>query len=149
MCAAGGLRERLSETTTRRVDTLHAGGLRATEAHSCLVDRMRYMPDDYRIRQVMQCVEQDPSKSVVDLARLVNLSSSRLGHLFRLQIGVALNSFVRTARLERAAALLQETELSIKEIAAAIGYHHASSFDRGFEKKFGYAPADYRKKQRR
>lgn len=106
------------------------------------------MPDDYRIRQILQCIEQDPSKSILELARLVNLSTSRLGHLFRLQIGIALNNFVRNARLERAAALLQETELSIKEIAAAVGYHHASSFDRGFEKKFGSAPANYRKKQR-
>ncbi|MGC2694490.1 MAG: helix-turn-helix transcriptional regulator [Candidatus Angelobacter sp.] len=103
------------------------------------------MPDDYRIRKVLECVEQDPSKTILDLARMVNLSSSRLGHLFRLQIGVDLNSFVRNSRLEKAAKLLRETELSIKEIAAMIGYQHASSFDRGFEKKFGAAPAVYRK----
>jgi AraC family transcriptional regulator of arabinose operon len=106
------------------------------------------MHDDYRIRQVLECVEQDPSRSFVQLARLVGLSNSRLGHLFRVQVGTDLNSFVRCARLERAAKLLRETELSIKEIAVAVGYHHTSSFDRGFEKKFGSAPVDYRKKVR-
>jgi AraC family transcriptional regulator, arabinose operon regulatory protein len=106
------------------------------------------MPDDYRIRKVLQSVQGDPSITVPELARSVSLSSSRLGHLFRAQIGTDLNSFLRHARLERAAELLRQTELSIKEIAAAVGYHHSSSFDRGFEKKFDVAPADYRRRHR-
>lgn len=106
------------------------------------------MPDDYRIRQVLESVEEDPSRTILELANSVSLSSSRLGHLFRLQVGIDLSSFVRNARLGKAAKLLQETELSIKEIAAEAGYRHASSFDRGFEKKFGATPADYRRKRR-
>jgi transcriptional regulator GlxA family with amidase domain len=105
-------------------------------------------PDDYRIRQVLQWVERDPSKSVLELARLLNLSSSRLGHLFRFQMGVDLESFLRNARLQKAADLLRHTELSIKAIAALVGYHHASSFDRGFKKKFELEPADFRRKHR-
>ncbi len=106
------------------------------------------MPDDYRIRKVLQSVQGDPSKTVLELARAVNLSASRLGHLFRVQVGTDLSSFLRHARLERAAKLLRQTEMSIKEIAATIGYHHSSSFDRSFEKKFDVAPADYRRKHR-
>jgi AraC family transcriptional regulator, arabinose operon regulatory protein len=106
------------------------------------------MQDDYRIRKVLQSVQGDPSKTVLELAHAVNLSASRLGHLFRAQVGTDLNSFLRHARLERAAKLLQQTEMSIKEIAATIGYRHSSSFDRGFEKKFDVAPADYRRRHR-
>jgi transcriptional regulator GlxA family with amidase domain len=106
------------------------------------------MPDDYRIRKVLQSVHGDPSQTVLQLARSVNLSSSRLGHLFRVQVGTDLNSFLRHARLERAAELLRQTELSIKEIAATVGYGHSSSFDRGFEKRFDVAPADYRRRHR-
>lgn len=106
------------------------------------------MPEDYRIRRILQFVENDPSKTVVELAQLVNLSSSRLGHLFRLEVGVDLDSFLRNARLDKAANLLRQTELSIKEIAAVVGYHHASSFDRGFRNKFETEPVDYRRKHR-
>ena len=106
------------------------------------------MPDDYRIRQVLESVEEDPSRTILELANSVSLSSSRLGHLFRLQVGIDLSSFVRSARFEKAAKLLQETELSIKEIAAKVGYRHASSFDRGFEKRFSATPADYRRTRR-
>lgn len=106
------------------------------------------LPSDYRIRQVLQWIEQDPSKSVLELARLLNLSGSRLGHLFRNQIGIDLESFLRNARLQKAADLLRHTELSIKAIAALVGYRHASSFDRGFKKKFELEPADYRRRHR-
>lgn len=106
------------------------------------------MPDDYRIRKVLQSIQGDPSKTVLELARALNLSASRLGHLFRAEVGTDLNSFLRHARLERAATLLRQTEMSIKEIAATIGYHHSSSFDRGFEKEFNVAPAGYRRRYR-
>jgi len=106
------------------------------------------MPDDYRIRKVLQLVEEDPSRTVLELARMVNLSSSRVGHLFRLQVGTDLESYVRNARLERAAKLLQQTELSIKEISARVGYSHTSSFDRGFRSKFDVEPVDYRRQHR-
>lgn len=106
------------------------------------------MPDDYRIHKVLESLEDDPATSVQELATLVNLSSSRLGHLFKLQMGVDLSHFVVNERLEKAAELLRQTELSIKEIAARVGYQHSSSFDRGFQNKFGVPPADFRKRNR-
>src|SRR5258707_8581666 len=106
------------------------------------------MPDDYRIRKVLESLEDDPAKSVRELATLVNLSSSRLGHLFKLQMGVDLNHFLTNERLQKSAELLRQTELSIKEIAARVGYHHSSSFDRGFQNKFGIPPADFRRSNR-
>ena len=106
------------------------------------------MPDDYRIRKVLEALEHNPAKSVPELAGLVNLSRSRLGHLFKLQMGVDLSHFLANQRLEKGAELLQRTELSIKQIAVIVGYHHASSFGRGFQNKFGLAPADFRKRHR-
>ena len=106
------------------------------------------MPDDYRIRKVLESLEDDPAKSFQELANLVNLSSSRLGHLFKLQTGVALNHFLVNERLKKAAELLRQTDLSIKEIAVRVGYHHSSSFDRGFQHKFGVSPADFRRRNR-
>jgi transcriptional regulator GlxA family with amidase domain len=106
------------------------------------------MPHDYRIRKVLESLEDDPATSVQELATLVNLSSSRLGHLFKLQMGVDLSHFLVNERLDKAAELLRQTDLSIKEIAARVGYHHSSSFDRGFQNKFGVPPADFRKRNR-
>ena len=48
------------------------------------------------------------------------------------------------SRLKRAAFLLLESDLSIKEIAYTVGYKHASSFVRAFERSFRRAPGDFR-----
>ena len=48
-------------------------------------------------------------------------------------------------RLQRAAYLLSNSYLSVKEITHAIGYEHTSSFVRAFERRFAQAPARYRK----
>jgi transcriptional regulator GlxA family with amidase domain len=105
-------------------------------------------PDDYRLKEVLRCIEREPSRTVRDLAVLVNLSRSRLSHLFKTQTGMSLNHFLADVRLNRAAELLRSTEIQIKEISYVVGYHQPSSFDRAFRNKFDLSPADYRSQQR-
>ena len=99
---------------------------------------------DARIKTVLQAIEADPFSEVQELARLVNLSSSRLSHLFKATVGVSLQSFLSNLRLERAAELLESTDMPIKEISYQVGYRHAPSFVRAFRKKIGSSPNDYR-----
>ena len=109
--------------------------------------RCRVSANDDRVHQVLSTIKQDPSTTVQRLARLVNLSSSRLGHLFKAQTGNELRHYLLDARLEKAAELLRKTEMQIKAISHLIGYHHVASFDRVFRKKFKLPPADYRRQQ--
>jgi transcriptional regulator GlxA family with amidase domain len=46
--------------------------------------------------------------------------------------------------MQQAIELLVHTNLSIKEIAVTLGYGHASSFTRAFERRFRQAPSCYR-----
>ena len=105
-------------------------------------------PDDYRLKEVLRCIEREPARTVRDLAVLVNLSDSRLSHLFKTQTGVSLNRFLADVRLNRAAELLRSTRIQIKEISYLVGYHQSSSFDRAFRNKFDLSPAEYRHRQR-
>jgi len=103
---------------------------------------------DLRIVRTMERVKVDPSQSLPDLARLVNLSSSRLSHLFKQETGVSLTSYIDQQRMERAVDLLQSTEMRIKEITYIVGFQHEASFDRAFAKKFRCTPTDFRKQKR-
>jgi AraC-like DNA-binding protein len=105
-------------------------------------------PADSRIRKVLQAVESKPSETIQGLSRLVNLSGSRLSHLFKAQTGWNLNSFLWNRRMDRAADLLQSTEMRIKEITDCVGYGQTPSFNRAFKKKFGSSPTRYRSRQR-
>lgn len=97
-----------------------------------------------RVRKVLFRIQEMPAVSVQELAHLVKLSSSRLSHLFKAETGLELRHFLLDAKLEKAAELLRNTDMQIKEISHTIGYHHVPSFDRVFRKKFKLSPAEYR-----
>lgn len=103
---------------------------------------------DYRIDEVLRHLEKNPLKTVRELAPLVDLSDSRLGHLFKAETKVSLDSFLTQLRLERAADLLALTEMPIKEIASAVGYRQVPSFYRAFRNRFKVRPTEYRVRQR-
>jgi len=105
-------------------------------------------PEDFRIQKVLQAIKSDPLANISDLACQVNLSNSRLSHLFKAQIGLSLNVFLANERLDRAADLLRNTEMRIKEITYSVGYCQVPSFNRAFRKKFDCSPLCYRKQQR-
>ena len=97
-----------------------------------------------RLRQVVEMIESEPSCSIRDLALKVSLSSAHLQRLFKQETGAQLGSFIAERRLQTAAQLLTTSNLSIKEIAHAVGYGHHSSFVRAFQRRFAQSPKHYR-----
>ena len=99
---------------------------------------------DVRLRKLLRLIESDPLGNTQDWAFAFNLSHSHLQYLFKQATGMALGQVLTERRLQRAAELLANTNMSIKEIACAVGYEHSSSFTRAFEKRFDQAPRRYR-----
>ncbi len=102
------------------------------------------MPEG-RVRKILWMVESGTNFTIRDLALQFHLSPSYLQRLFKHQTGVSMGEWLNEQRLQRAAHLLVSSYMSVKEIAHAIGYEHASSFIRAFERRFAQAPAHYRK----
>jgi len=99
---------------------------------------------DTRLRQVVELIESGALLTVHDLAVKVNLSPSYLQHLFKEHVGVCMTRLLAERRLQKAAHLLAESDMSIKQIAFAVGYEHASSFVRAFQHRFAQTPRTYR-----
>lgn len=99
---------------------------------------------DVRLRKLIELIDSDPLGRIHDWAVALNLSPSHLQHLFKQATGLGLGHLLTEKRLQRAADLLSKTNMSIKEIACAVGYEHASSFTRAFEKRFEQGPRRYR-----
>jgi AraC family transcriptional regulator, arabinose operon regulatory protein len=100
---------------------------------------------DRRIPSITAQIETQPDVSIPKLARSVNLSASRLEHLWRTETGSCLRDQMELCRMHHAAGLLTNTELSVKEIGYDSGYSHTSSFCRAFRRHFLIAPSIYRK----
>ena len=83
--------------------------------------------------------------SLEQMASYINVSSFYLSKLFKEEKGNTFVNFVADKRLEKAQQLLQETNLSIKEITAAIGYNDQNYFSRVFKNKNGLSPKEYRR----
>ncbi len=99
---------------------------------------------DPRIRHTLTLIHNQPNLNVTDVANRVNLSMSRLQHLYKAEAGCTLSEAIRDERLQRAARLLQGRRKSIKEIASITGYAHTSSFSRAFCRRFGHYPKVHR-----
>ena len=84
-----------------------------------------------------------------DISRDVNLSGSRLRHLFRLETGVSITAFMKMQRLHHAKRMLTATFCSVKEVSAAVGAGDVSHFVRDFKTQFGLTPTEFRKRRTR
>jgi AraC-like DNA-binding protein len=100
---------------------------------------------DGRVRKILEMIETETTFTVRNLATEFNLSPSYLQRLFRHQTGVCMGEWLSEKRLQRAAHLLANSYMSVKEIAHTVGYEHVSSFIRAFERRFTQAPVRYRK----
>lgn len=98
-----------------------------------------------RVQKILQMAESGTTLSIRELALEFHLSPSYLQRLFKHQTGVCMGEWLNEQRLQRAASLLANSYMSVKEIAYTIGYEHASSFIRAFERRFAQAPLRYRK----
>jgi AraC family transcriptional regulator len=86
--------------------------------------------------------------SLAELAALVRLSSFHFCRAFRQSTGLPPQAWQRRLRCERAQELLLATDLSIGEIAVAVGYETPQAFARMFRAETGAAPTDWRRERR-
>ena len=101
---------------------------------------------DFRIEKTTRLLHENSSRTVGEVAGACSLSTSRLSHLFKTEVGTTVGKFRRACRLGKAKRMLADTpQVAIKEIAYTVGYHHTSSFTRAFEHDVGESPTDYRK----
>ena len=82
--------------------------------------------------------------TVRDLAREAGLSSAHFSRAFRAAFGESPHQYLLTRRLERAAALLRNTDRSVTEICWAVGLASLGSFTTSFTRTYGMPPAAYR-----
>ncbi len=83
--------------------------------------------------------------AIPKLARLVGLNQTKLKAAFKLVFGMTINEFTIKCRMERATELLATTNLSIAEIAHAMGYDHPANFTHAFRRYFGHSPSQLRR----
>ena len=80
------------------------------------------------------------------MAASVNLSYSRLEHLFKAETGMTPVSYLKKLRIERARKLLETTFLTNQQIIIKVGMYDESHFVKDFKRAYGLRPSLYRKR---
>jgi transcriptional regulator GlxA family with amidase domain len=78
------------------------------------------------------------------LAAKYAFSKSTFSLLFPQYVGMTLKQYINKKRIEHAAVLVRNTELTLTEVAAMTGYEEFSTFYRNFKRMIGVSPSDYR-----
>lgn len=97
--------------------------------------------------QLLQHMDQRITIEALSKQYLINPTT--LKSAFKAVYGTSLAAHIKEHRMEQAAKMLRETDMSIAEIAAAIGYDSQSKFASTFKKQYAALPTAYRKQYQR
>lgn len=86
----------------------------------------------------------DYSLGVGSLSDEVHMSISALSRSFKQKTGVNLLDYINQQRINEVSRLLKETNKTLNEIAADVGYVNISTLNRNFKKYMGTTPGKYR-----
>jgi AraC family transcriptional regulator of arabinose operon len=98
---------------------------------------------DERLAEIAQAIRQDPGRSwtVAELAARAALSRAQFTRRFTAYAGQSPIRYLTHARVDRARHLLTETELSVAQVAAALGYADVGYFGRQYKQHTGHPPS--------
>jgi AraC family transcriptional activator of pobA len=83
--------------------------------------------------------------TVAYLAEQVNLSPSYLSDMLRSLIGQNAQQYIHDKVIEKAKENLSTTNLTVREVAYALGFEHSQSFSKFFKTKTNLSPLEFRR----
>lgn len=86
--------------------------------------------------------------TIEELARMFLMNTTTLKDGFKAMYGTSIAAHMKEHRLEKAAQLLLQGDLSVAEIARRVGYTSQSKFSAAFSAAYHSSPLDYRKRHR-
>lgn len=85
--------------------------------------------------------------NVADIVEHIGITRSHLNFVFQKELNITIQRYLNDFRMHKAANLLVNTALSIKEISNQVGYADQLVFSKAFKRKYGMSPKSYRSYQ--
>ena len=103
---------------------------------------------DPQVRDAVARLHADPAApwTLASLAQAVGCSRSAFAERFRAAMGEPPLAYLRRVRLQRAMRLLTESDRTLEQVAAAVGYGDAFGFSKAFKRAIGESPGEFRKR---
>ncbi|MBO5879117.1 MAG: helix-turn-helix domain-containing protein [Clostridia bacterium] len=130
---------------------LNAAALELLSAFIRLSDKgaANLKPDEMfdNLSEINEYVEENIDRKISneELAAIVHMHPTHFIRYFKKETGQTPGDYVNKRKLEYAANLLVNTELSMLEIAYRLGFFDATHFSKAFKKRYSISPSAYRK----
>lgn len=98
---------------------------------------------DSLVISMVHALHADPSLSARELAKKFAVSASKLGHVFKEEMGIALVDYKNRLRLERFLTLVQPGGGNLMQAALDAGFGSYAQFHRVFRELMGRSPREY------
>jgi AraC-like DNA-binding protein len=87
----------------------------------------------------------DQPLGLSDIASVVHLSPFHFSRIFKGHTSTSPHEYLIRYRIDRSKRLLRDTDMSINEIALAVGFTNANNYIRDFKKLVGTTPSKFRR----
>jgi AraC-like DNA-binding protein len=141
----GPLRTLMMEGVVIQLLALQVAAMGSPPANPITLTR-REQGKVYEARGLLLSDMRDPP-SLGTLAQMVSLSEKKLNTGFRMAFGTTVYETLRNERLEHARLVLEQGQLSLKDVARRVGYNHVSNFIKAFTARYGVPPRRYLRAQ--
>jgi signal transduction histidine kinase/ligand-binding sensor domain-containing protein/DNA-binding response OmpR family regulator len=108
--------------------------------------------DEKLLQEIMLYLEENltnPQLSVEELSRHVGMSRSSLYSKLLELTGQTPVEFIRSVKLDKAAVLLEKSDMNVAQIAYSVGFSTPNYFAKSFKAKFNMLPSEYIQKARK
>lgn len=108
--------------------------------------------DEKLLRSVIQYIEtklDSPELSVEEMAKNIGMSRGALYNKIVSLTGETPVEFIRSVKMDKAAALLENTDMKISQIGYAVGFTAPNYFAKVFKEKYNLSPSEYIKLKRK
>lgn len=107
-------------------------------------------PEQRLVRAAQQYIGDHLTESltVTLVARQVGLSDRRLLSLFRDHLGQTVSGFISEERIRTGQRLLQDTDMSVQDVAHQVGFSNPGNFATAFRERHGLTPQAFRQAMR-
>ena len=104
-----------------------------------------------RFNDVYQYISRNFHKdiSLDEIAKVAHLTPSAFCRLFKQKTQKPFTTYLNDKRIAYACSLLQESDLSVYQVAAEAGFNTSSNFNKCFRQKVGISPGEYRAETKR
>lgn len=102
-----------------------------------------------RIQEIHRLLTEHPERrfTIEALSRRYSINTSTLKEAFKAVYGLPIASYMKEYRARQAMKLLRETDATVAEIAAQMGYETQGKFSKAFKDVAELSPMEYRKLQ--